>query len=66
MARISIDLQASERRALAALAKRERREMRAQAAVIVRQELERLGLLAPSCPEAGPAPMTEAANGNPA
>ena len=55
--KIVISLDGAERNALAALAARERRDARAQAALLIRTELERLGLL----PRA---PMT--ANGAPA
>ena len=45
MARIIITLNTNERDALFAIAEREVREPRAQAALIIRRELERLGLL---------------------
>lgn len=46
MARVILDLKETERDALFVLAEREFREPRAQAALILRAELERLGLLA--------------------
>jgi hypothetical protein len=46
MARITITLQPKEKTALRLLAERERRDPRAQAALIIRYELERIGLLA--------------------
>ncbi|RLC75121.1 MAG: hypothetical protein DRI81_12620 [Chloroflexi bacterium] len=45
MNRISVNLQQDEREALVVLAEQERRDLRQQAAVILRQELERRGLL---------------------
>lgn len=45
MARVTITLEAKERDALCVLAERERRDPRAQAALIIRRELERAGLL---------------------
>jgi hypothetical protein len=45
MARLTITLRDQEKLALSTLADREFREPRAQAALIIRQELERLGLL---------------------
>jgi hypothetical protein len=45
MARITISLDEYEKKALITLAAKEFREPRAQAALIVRHELERLGLL---------------------
>ena len=49
MTRITISLQDPEKTALRALAQKEFREPRAQAALIIRKELERLGLL-PTAP----------------
>lgn len=46
MRRITITLQPDERAALIVLAKREKRDPREQAAVILRHEIERCGLLA--------------------
>jgi hypothetical protein len=46
MARITVSLKATEREALRVLAEREFRDPRAQAAIIIRRELERAGLLA--------------------
>ncbi len=43
--RINVTLLESEREALYRLARIERRDTRGQAAVLIRQELERLGLL---------------------
>lgn len=43
--RIYVPLDASERQALARLGELERRDPRAQAALLIRQQLERLGLL---------------------
>ena len=45
MARVILEIGECERKALHLLAKRERRLPRAQAALIIRQELERQGLL---------------------
>ena len=45
MARVIVDLGERERNALEALAKREKRIPRAQAAFIIHQELERQGIL---------------------
>ncbi len=45
MARLTIDLPIKERNALLRLARREMRNPRAQAALILRRELERAGLL---------------------
>ena len=45
MARVIVDLGEHERNALEALAKREKRIPRAQAAFIIHQELERRGIL---------------------
>lgn len=45
MARITITLRAEERDALHRLAETERRDPRAQAALLIRHELERRGLL---------------------
>ncbi len=48
--RLTVTLLREERSALAQLAERERREPRAQAAVLIRQALEKLGLLQPATP----------------
>ena len=48
MIRLTVMLEPDERQALLALAEKERRDPRQQAAVIIRQELERLGLLPPA------------------
>jgi len=45
MPTLNVVLQQTERDALSELAKRERRNVKAQAAVIIRRELERAGLL---------------------
>ncbi len=45
MARITITLRQNECEALAALAERERRPARDQAALIIRRELQQLGLM---------------------
>jgi len=45
MARITITLYSDEQEALLALARRERRDPREQAALCIRRELERRGLL---------------------
>jgi hypothetical protein len=45
MARVIVEIGERERKALHLLAKRERRIPRAQAALIIRQELERQGIL---------------------
>ncbi len=56
MLRMLIALNDDERRALSQCAKHERREIRQQAAVIIRRELERRGLLpADDTPDARPA-----------
>lgn len=47
-AKVMIKLAKDESDALLSLAKQERRDPRAQAAVIIRRELERLGLLTTS------------------
>jgi len=47
MTRLTISLKDQERMALCALAAQEFRDPRAQAALIIRQELERRGLLQP-------------------
>ena len=54
MARISVSLDPQEREALINLAQRERRDPRDQAALIVRDGLQRAGLL----PTDQPQPMT--------
>lgn len=46
--RITVTLQREERSALARLAEQERRDPRAQAAMLVREALERLGFLQPA------------------
>ena len=45
MNRLMVPLLQDERQALLALADRERRDPRQQAAILIRQELERLGLV---------------------
>jgi hypothetical protein len=45
MPRVHATLDPEETKALIRLARRERRDLRQQAALIIRQELERLGLL---------------------
>lgn len=45
--RIVVTLEKEERQALSMLAEREYRNPRAQAALIIRRELEQLGLLSP-------------------
>ena len=62
MTRITVSLTEGEREALRALAFRERRDSRAQAALIIRAELEKRGLL-PADPQpvtlpAGPEPQS--------
>ncbi len=47
MTRITVKLEPVERDALVELAQRERRDMRDQAALIIRRELEREGLIQP-------------------
>ena len=47
MTRITITLQSDETEALGVLAEQERRDPRAQAALLIRRELERFGLLQP-------------------
>lgn len=44
-ARITVSLLRAEKAALMQLAERERRDPRAQAAMLIRRELERLGLI---------------------
>jgi hypothetical protein len=53
---IGVYLDGEERAALSQMAERERREMRDQAAAIIRRELERAGLL----PTNTPTPITSA------
>lgn len=48
MARVTIILQQDEREALRVLAEQERRDPRQQAALCIRRELERRGLLPPA------------------
>lgn len=48
MTRIMIQLDGLERSALATLAERERRDPGSQAAMLIRQQLEKLGLLQPA------------------
>jgi hypothetical protein len=55
-------LKPSERQALQALAKRERRDPREQAALILVRELERVGALTPAKLAAEPQPAEGAAN----
>lgn len=50
MTRIMIQLDGIERSALTTLAERERRDPRQQAALLIRQQLERLGLIQPVPP----------------
>ena len=64
MARITITLRQSERDALLTLAEREFREPRAQAALLIRAELERLGLLPRAPMSANGAPAQEEQNTN--
>ena len=45
--KIYVPLEPIERRSLNALAERERRDVRDQAAIIIRRELERLGYIQP-------------------
>lgn len=52
MTRMLIELRLDEREALAKVAQQERRDARSQAAVIIRQELERRGLLGQQCEKA--------------
>jgi hypothetical protein len=56
MTRITISLKDPEKTALRALAEKEFRDPRAQAALIIRQELERRGLLTATEPPALPMP----------
>lgn len=56
MARLTLSITEEERLAIFALARRERREPRDQVALIVRRELERIGLL-PADQEDAPADM---------
>ncbi len=48
MSRVTVTLKSAERDALCKLAENERRDPRAQAAVIIVRELERRGLLPPA------------------
>ena len=50
MARVTITLQNSEREALVLLAQGERRDPRAQAALLIHRELEHIGLLPADTP----------------
>ena len=52
MTQIVVSLQSSERDALKVLARNERRNIRAQAAMLIRSELERSGLLTADAPSA--------------
>lgn len=61
--RITVTLAADERDALRLLAQNERRDTRRQAAVIIRRELQRRGLLpADDTPDARPAQEVQHAN----
>lgn len=53
MARVIVYLREQEISALQVLAQREYRALKAQAALIIREELERLGLIGDQIPEAG-------------
>lgn len=55
--RITVTLEADERDALKALAQQERREARLQAALIIRRELQRRGLLPADGMADDPAPV---------
>lgn len=57
--RIYVPLDASERQALARLGELERRDPRAQAAILIRQALESLGLLQPIQPANIPHPEAQ-------
>ena len=61
MARMMITLQENEREALRTMAQREMRDPRQQAAMIIRRELERAGLL-PADPRPGPVKGREVRN----
>lgn len=65
MIRISIDLQEDERDALVAVAANERRHPRQQAAMLIRRELERRGLL-PTGDDATESESQEAQHATPA
>jgi hypothetical protein len=58
MTRINVTLELNEREALFLLAEREKRDPRAQAALIIRRELERVGLL-PTDPTPAELPAVE-------
>ena len=60
MARVMIRLENEERDALLILARREKRDARAQAALLICAELERLGLLAREPMTANGAPSADA------
>jgi hypothetical protein len=60
---LNVVLQQTERDALSELAKRERRNVKAQAAVIIRRELERAGLLPTATTPAAAQPITTQAAG---
>ena len=61
--KIVLSLDGAERAALATLSQRERRDMRDQAALIIRRELERAGLLPTDAPTPITATAQEAQNG---
>ena len=60
MIRFMIELKEDERRGLVDLAKRERREPRDQAAVLIRERLRDLGVLQANRPTQQPQPAAEA------
>ena len=63
MTRITVSLERAERAALQQLAAQERRDPRAQAAYLIREALEQLGLLQPT-PVVFDINQQEGANGN--
>lgn len=60
MARMMIPLEIDEKQAIISLADREKRDPRQQAALLIRQQLENLGLLHPA---STPAASMESADG---
>ena len=59
MNRLNVYIQQDERVALLHLAQNERRDPRDQAALLIRQRLEQLGLMQPTPPAPAPTPQTE-------
>lgn len=59
MSRLNVYIQQDERAALLQLAQNERRDPRDQAALLIRQRLEQLGLLPPTPPAPAPPPAKD-------